>query len=50
MELSQGNLGWIQEKVFHAEGGWALEQAPQGVGHSTNPDRVQGAFGQCFQT
>ena len=38
-----------QEKVFHPEGAWALEQAPQGSGHSTKPERVQEAFGQLSQ-
>lgn len=37
------------EKVFHPDGGWALEQAPQGSDHSTKPDRVQGVFGQHSQ-
>ncbi|KAJ7417690.1 hypothetical protein WISP_63254 [Willisornis vidua] len=39
----------IRKKVFHSEGGWALEQAPQGSGLSTKHDRVQELFGQCSQ-
>ncbi|KAJ7401207.1 hypothetical protein BTVI_98017 [Pitangus sulphuratus] len=27
--------------ILHPEGGWVLEQAPQGSSHSTKPDRVQ---------
>lgn len=30
-----------QEKVLRPEGGRALEQAPQGNGHSTKPHRAQ---------
>ncbi|KAJ7404291.1 hypothetical protein WISP_146768 [Willisornis vidua] len=37
------------KKIFHPEGGWALEQAPQGTGHRTKPDRVQEVFGQYPQ-
>lgn len=35
-----------QEKVFHLEGGWAIEQ---GNGYSTKSDRVQEALGKCSQ-
>ena len=41
--------GGYQENVLHPEGGWALEQAPQGSGHSTKPGRIQEMFGQCSQ-
>lgn len=34
------------ERVFHPEGGWVLEQAPQRRGHSTEPDRGRDVFGQ----
>lgn len=36
-----------QKKVFHLEGGWAIEQ---GSGYSTRSDRVQEALGKCSQT
>lgn len=39
-----------QEKVLHREGGPALEQAAEGSGHSTEPDRVQKVFGQHSRT
>lgn len=39
-----------QEKVLHREGGPALEQAAEGGGHSTEPDRVQKVFGQHSRT
>ncbi|RMC06628.1 hypothetical protein DUI87_16066 [Hirundo rustica rustica] len=32
-----------------ATGGWALEQAPQGIGRGSKPDRAQEAFEQCSQ-
>lgn len=34
---------WVQyqEIVLHPEGFWALEQAPWGCGHSTQPDKAQ---------
>lgn len=35
-----------QEKVFHLEGGWAIEQ---GSGYSTKSDRVPEALGKCSQ-
>lgn len=38
-----------QEKVFHPEGYWAMEQAPQRSDHSTKRDRVYEAFGQRSQ-
>ncbi|KAF4803151.1 hypothetical protein TURU_017691 [Turdus rufiventris] len=34
------------EKILHPEVGWALEQAPQGSGHSPSLTRVQEVFGQ----
>lgn len=37
------------ENVLHREGGWVLEQAPQGSSHSNEPARVQ-VFGQHSQT
>ena len=37
-------------KVLHRDGGWALGQAPQGSGHSSEPAAVQETFGQCSQT
>lgn len=36
-----------REKVFHPEGVWALEWAPQESGQCTKTDSVQGMFGQC---
>lgn len=38
-----------QEKVFHLEDGWAMEQAPQGGCCGTKSDRVQEALGKCSQ-
>lgn len=35
-----------QEKVFHLECGWPLEQALQGSGYSTKSDRIQEALGK----
>jgi len=34
-----------KEEVLHWEGWWSLEQALQGSGDGTQPDRVQGASG-----
>lgn len=46
----RGSLRWILRKCFSPrKRGWALEQAPQGSGQSTNPDRVQDAFEECSQ-
>lgn len=44
----RGDSVWKLGKVLHQEGG--LEQAPWGCGHSTDPSRVQEAFGKCPQT
>ena len=32
----RGGSGWVSGKGFSPEGGWALEQAPQGSGHDTS--------------
>jgi len=39
-----------QERVLHWEGGWAVEQAPQGSGHDTELAGVQEASGDGSQT
>ena len=51
MELGQGRVRMgVKGKVLHPEGGRALEQAPHGSGHVTEPAGVQEAFGQWSQT
>ncbi|RMB93228.1 hypothetical protein DUI87_30350 [Hirundo rustica rustica] len=39
----------FEKKVLDPEGGWALEQDPQGSDQSPKPDRRQEVFGQCSQ-
>lgn len=49
--MCQGNFRLdIRKKVFHTEGVWSLQWAPQGTGHSAKPGRVQKALGQYSQT
>lgn len=48
--LSQEVQIGYQDKVLYWEGGWALEQVPQGSGHGTDLDGVQWASEQHSQT
>ncbi|KAJ7426469.1 hypothetical protein BTVI_02033 [Pitangus sulphuratus] len=45
MKLSQRRVMLDMRIRFFTQSGWALEQAPQGSGHGTKPDRIQEAFG-----
>lgn len=41
MERLEAESGVYYQEVLHPEGDWALEQASQGSGHNTKPDRVK---------
>lgn len=49
MEMYRGGSDWTSGKGSSLGGHQALEQPPQGSGHGTKLDRVQGAFEQHSQ-
>lgn len=50
IKLCQEGFRLHIKKMLFTRGVWALEQSPQGSGHSSKPKRVQETFGQYCQT